>query len=272
MRSSRTRRTAGLTAALVVGLGLFVSAAPARAGECAYEPIDEATLVAYEADVLALVNDEREAQGLVRVSSREDLRTDARTHARRMVEEGQISHDPQMQADRYGAHASGEVVGRGWCSPERVVASLMGSPGHRATMMDEAWTQGAFGLASTDQGTLYYVGAFLQPAPSPVAQPAVPAAQRTVKAATVQAASGRPAPVPVAVQSVIADPVPETQVAGERLVALGEATFERVDVPSQPAAPADAAADRTFTGGLALLVSALAFTVFGSPMRRERVR
>ncbi|MBW1601285.1 CAP domain-containing protein [Streptomyces sp. JJ66] len=96
-----------------------------------------------EAQVLALVNQERAKAGCQAVRADADLARLAGSHSRDMAARGYFSHtDPEGRSpfDRAREagvdHMGGENIARGQASAEAVMESWMNSPGHRANILN----------------------------------------------------------------------------------------------------------------------------------------
>lgn len=134
-----------------------------------------------ESGFLAKLNAERTAQGLGEVTMNSGLRSYARTHSQFMADGNcadgaNICHstaDNLKAAAGTGWSKVGENVGRGG-SVDSLHQAFMDSPGHRANILDPAWTQVGIGtLYANDR--LYVTVVFMakgQPtAPKPKAEP-----------------------------------------------------------------------------------------------------
>ena len=150
----------GLSLALQAGLGL---AASAGSGKVTYLPLlrrapqptatrtpiptlSPTTIPApsWSVQVVALVHAERTRQGLAPLSQAPELMQSAALHSQDMASHNFMSHtgsdgsDPgdRMRRAGYNWYTYGENVAAGYGSPASVVAGWMGSPGHRANILD----------------------------------------------------------------------------------------------------------------------------------------
>jgi hypothetical protein len=127
-----------------------------------------------EARLLELTNVERRRAGLAPVVGSSVLAQAARHHAEEMARLAYFSHvsptegrrEPRDRVARMGGAqvAVGENLAafslRDLDVAERVIAGWMGSPGHRANLLDPAWTHAGFGLAEVRDGRANVVQLF----------------------------------------------------------------------------------------------------------------
>jgi hypothetical protein len=114
-----------------------------------------------EQELLRLVNQEREREGLTKLEYEPRLRDSARRHTKRLAEEGKLSHhfpDESTPTERMadtGLHfdASAENVAAGDTVEELHVA-LMNSPGHRKNIMNPKYN--AIGIGIRRSGDLLF--------------------------------------------------------------------------------------------------------------------
>ncbi len=59
-----------------------------------------------------------------------------------------------------GGVTAGENISSGWTSPEAAVAAWMGSPAHRANILNRSFTTIGIGIAQAPDGTFYWVQSF----------------------------------------------------------------------------------------------------------------
>ena len=125
----------------------------------------------FEAEVLRLINVQRQAVGSLPLQLYGRLAEIARAHSREMASVDQLGHDgldgslpweriaranlsihPRSNSLALGSSAGNENAGAGQNSPERIVELWMNSPGHRANMLDRRWTHAGVGFVRTDTG------------------------------------------------------------------------------------------------------------------------
>lgn len=132
----------------------FPGCAPAAEGE------------AWRAEVLQLVNDERAAWGLDPLSHSQTLEDQAEQYACEMIYYGFFAHDnpvtgselPDRAAEfGYDYWVIGENLAAGQPTPVRVVQDWMGSPGHRANILDERFTEAGVGVRVGGEYGIYWV-------------------------------------------------------------------------------------------------------------------
>ncbi len=121
MRTARRRLTITLTALAVAWAGLTSPSAVAGPGESSF---------------LAKMNAERSGRGLAPVEMYWDLVDDARAHSRRMADENNLYHNPNLAAVTTGWITLGENVGVG-PTVDALHAAFMDSAGHRANILGD---------------------------------------------------------------------------------------------------------------------------------------
>lgn len=151
-------------ALLLLALGLLVAApSAAQAASCkGADALPTAkTVKRAEAAVLCLINKERSKRGVPALKSEGRLVKDAGGHSRDMVRRGYFSHDSpegkdpgdRIAATGYRFSTWGENIawGRGkFGTPASIVRSWIGSPGHRANILNAAFKQSGIGIAVGD--------------------------------------------------------------------------------------------------------------------------
>lgn len=124
-------------------------------------------VLAYEQEVVRLVNAERAAYGLPALSIRADLCQYARVKSQDMHDSGYFSHtspnygSPFDMMKSFGitySHA-GENIAMGYSTPEAVVSAWMNSEGHRANIFSASYTELGVGyVADGGYWTQWFVG------------------------------------------------------------------------------------------------------------------
>ena len=145
---------------------------PAQPGipETPEQPDDPGSVpgvLAYEQEVVRLVNAERAAYGLPALSIRADLCQYARVKSQDMHDSGYFSHtspnygSPFDMMQSFGitySHA-GENIAMGYSTPEVVVSAWMNSEGHRANILSASYTELGVGyVADGGYWTQWFVG------------------------------------------------------------------------------------------------------------------
>jgi uncharacterized protein YkwD len=111
-----------------------------------------------EAQVLALVNDQRAAAGCGAVTADDKLAAVARAHSEDMRDRGFFSHvnpdglDPFQRAERAGITAQAENIARGQQDAAAVMDAWMNSAGHRANILNCDLTRLGVGIAEGSGG------------------------------------------------------------------------------------------------------------------------
>lgn len=124
-------------------------------------------VLAYEQEVVRLVNAERASYGLPALSIRADLCQYARVKSQDMHDSGYFSHtspnygSPFDMMKSFGitySHA-GENIAMGYSTPEAVVSAWMNSEGHRANILSASYTELGVGyVADGGYWTQWFVG------------------------------------------------------------------------------------------------------------------
>ncbi len=115
-------------------------------------PTDNQTQPTMEDEVLSLVNQARAAEGLeplVRVDAMDSL---ALGHSQDMARTGVLSHDGFAERaasiqQQLGASRVGENVAVGYPTAQAFVSGWLGSPGHRANIMNTAYRRTGIGYS-----------------------------------------------------------------------------------------------------------------------------
>lgn len=128
---------------------------------------DSGSVLAYEREVVRLVNIERAKYGLAALLLREDLCHYARIKSQDMHDSGYFSHtspnygSPFDMMQSFGitySHA-GENIAMGYSTPEAVVQAWMNSEGHRANIFSSSYTSLGVGyVADGGYWTQWFVG------------------------------------------------------------------------------------------------------------------
>lgn len=120
------------------------------------------------AQVVSLVNQERQAAGLGSLKSDSKLAALAQQKAEDMAEKGYFSHTSptygsafdMLKAADYSYRTAGENIAKGQKTAEAVMNGWMNSPGHRANILDSGYTKIGVGYATNGSGTPYWVQIF----------------------------------------------------------------------------------------------------------------
>lgn len=117
--------------------------------------------------------DERRKLGLAALARNEALMRAAQMHANQMAAARTMAHEipgaqwptlaSRLSAVGYRMRASGENIAEGQPSPTAVVAGWMTSPGHRANIVSQNYTEMGAGMATSSTGRRFWVQVFGTP-------------------------------------------------------------------------------------------------------------
>ena len=139
-----------------VGLSEIKSANPQIAnydliypGQIINIPTTDSSVVAYEKEVVRLVNQERAKNGLSSLTYDWELSRVARYKSQDMKDNNYFSHtsptygSPFQMMKNFGItyKTAGENIARGYKTPESVVNGWMNSSGHRANILNSSFTK-----------------------------------------------------------------------------------------------------------------------------------
>lgn len=120
------------------------------------------TTVSYADRVLALTNAERTSRGLRALGFSSCADGFANSWAKALSQAGSLSHQPLSPIlTACAARGVGENVAFGNVTPEQLVAMWMGSTGHRANILNPAFTHLGVGDVTTSTGRVYGVQVFV---------------------------------------------------------------------------------------------------------------
>ena len=124
-------------------------------------------VLAYEQEVVRLVNAERASYGLPALSIRADLCQYARVKSQDMHDSGYFSHtspnygSPFDMMKSFGItyNYAGENIAMGYSTPDAVMTAWMNSAGHRANILSETFTTLGVGyVADGGYWTQWFIG------------------------------------------------------------------------------------------------------------------
>ena len=145
-----------------VGLSEIVSANPHIANPALIYPGDvitipsvDSSVLAYEKEVVRLVNVERRKAGLAPLTEDWQLSRVARYKSEDMRDRGYFSHtsptygSPFQMMKSFGSsyRSAGENIAKGQTTPQKVVDAWMNSSGHRANILNSSFTHIGVGYA-----------------------------------------------------------------------------------------------------------------------------
>jgi len=126
------------------------------------------TITNEQAQVLALVNTQRIANGLQTLVLNQSLVTVAQNFAQAMATQGFFSHNSpdgstpgqRIESAGYEWRTWGENIAYGYKTPEEVMNGWMNSSGHRASILNANFKEIGIGFAINGSGTAYWVQDF----------------------------------------------------------------------------------------------------------------
>ena len=113
-------------------------------------------MLAFEAEVIRLVNEQRTKNGLKPLKANWELSRIARYKSQDMADNNYFSHtsptygSPFQMMKQFGItyRSAGENIAQGYSTPQAVVNAWMNSPGHRANILNASYTQIGVGYVS----------------------------------------------------------------------------------------------------------------------------
>lgn len=132
-------------------------------------PVEEDT---WRAQILLLVNRERTARGLPTLIENATLRQQAEEYACELIYYDFFAHENPVTGSTLGDRALdfgydylivGENLAAGQTTPERAMTDWMNSPGHRANILDERFTEIGIAVRIGGDYGIYWVQEFGRP-------------------------------------------------------------------------------------------------------------
>lgn len=125
-------------------------------GQILQIPQLESTVSSYESEVIRLVNEIRQQNGLRPLAANWELSRVARYKSQDMRDNGYFSHNSptygtpfqMLSAFRLSYRTAGENIAKRYASPQAVVNGWMNSSGHRANILNASYTQIGVGYVS----------------------------------------------------------------------------------------------------------------------------
>jgi uncharacterized protein YkwD len=124
-------------------------------------------------DVLLRTNAARRAAGLYALTRSVNLMSAAQLQADQMAKTGTLAHEipgaayptlkSRLAAASYEMRAAGENIAEGQRDAAEAVSTWMGSPGHRANILSNDYTEIGTGVALARNGRLYWTQVFGRP-------------------------------------------------------------------------------------------------------------
>ena len=136
-------------------------------GQILQIPQLESTVSSYESEVIRLVNEIRQQNGLRPLAANWELSRVARYKSQDMRDNGYFSHNsptygtPFQMLSAFGLsyRTAGENIAKGYASPQAVVNGWMNSSGHRANILNASYTQIGVGyVAAGHYWTQMFIG------------------------------------------------------------------------------------------------------------------
>lgn len=124
--------------------------------------------VAAENEFVDLINRERSSRGLAPLATHPDLVAGARFQADAIRDAGSLFHNPDLGSVTTGWTKLGENVGYGG-TVGGLHSAFMNSPGHRANVLDPAYTHVGLGVV-VEGSTIWVAQVFMQSTTAPTAQ------------------------------------------------------------------------------------------------------
>lgn len=130
-------------------------------------PQTDSTVSSYEAEVIRLVNNIRQQNGLNPLTTNWELSRVARYKSQDMLNKGYFSHTSptygtpfeMIKAFGLSYRTAGENIAMGYSTPEAVVNGWMNSSGHRANILNASYTQIGVGyVAQGNYWTQMFIG------------------------------------------------------------------------------------------------------------------
>jgi hypothetical protein len=223
---------------VVVGLALVAGILLSTAELAGADP------VAAEVEFIERINRLRMDKGLAPLAVDGELTAVARAWSRRMADEQELYHNPELSKQVHDWRLIGENVGVGQ-EAESLHRAFVDSPAHYENLVEARFTHIGVGVVEID-GTMWVTENFKQPrqrpaaasapkptprpvsrtvAPRPVRRPSVPVTARYLPTPTTMA----PAPVPTSTTTVPPPPVSPSPPAE-----VGGRTYDRASVTPVP--------------------------------------
>ena len=127
----------------------------------------DSTVTSYKAEVIRLVNEIRQQNGLRPLTANWELSRVARYKSQDMADRGYFAHNsptygsPGQMIKAFGLsyRTAGENIAKGYASPQAVVNGWMNSSGHRANILNASYTQIGVGyVARSNHWTQMFIG------------------------------------------------------------------------------------------------------------------
>ena len=136
-------------------------------GQILQIPQLESTVSSYESEVIRLVNEIRQQNGLRPLAANWELSRVARYKSQDMLDNRYFAHNSptygtpfqMMKAFGLSYRTAGENIAKGYATPQAVVNGWMNSSGHRANILNAGYTQIGVGyVAKGNYWTQMFIG------------------------------------------------------------------------------------------------------------------
>jgi uncharacterized protein YkwD len=161
MRRLRALTVALATTSTLAGAGL--AAAPAASASVAAAPTGSAASVAYVNRIVVLVNARRAAAGLRPLTVSPCATHFAAPWATHMAATNTLVHQSLTPIMRCPARTAGENIAYGNVTADQMMTMWMNSPGHRANILNPAFTRIGVGAVRTTSGRWWAAQDFVTP-------------------------------------------------------------------------------------------------------------
>lgn len=230
-RRSRAGRLAVLVCASAALVGLFAPSstaqrvAPTATAARAVQLVASAPSPGEESQFVGRINSLRASKGLSQLSVSGELVGVARNWTERMVEAGQISHNPNLGSQVGGNWTKlGENVGVGY-DVDGLMQAFINSSAHYANLVDPAWTHVGVGVVYGPDGRMYTTHNFMaleEEAPPPPPPPPLPASSSTPRQSSGSAPASSPTTqeAPPTTEAPAPPPPPQPEPTTARVTAV----------------------------------------------------
>lgn len=136
-------------------------------GDVLYIPLNDTDVTDFEGEVIRLVNEIRQSNGLGTLKSNWQLSRVARYKSQDMHDKKYFSHQSptygspfeMMKSFNISYRTAGENIAKGYTTPQAVVDGWMNSPGHRANILNASFTEIGVGyVADGHYWTQMFIG------------------------------------------------------------------------------------------------------------------
>lgn len=171
----------------------------------------------HEAQFVSRINSLRASKGLSRLEVSGQLQGVARNWTERMVQNGQISHNPNLSSQVSGNWTKlGENVGVGY-DVDGLMQAFVNSPSHYKNLVDPAWNYVGVGVTIGPDGRMYTTHNFMAMPSSAPPPPKAPAPAPAKSSPTTQP---RAAASPPTTAAPAPPPPPQPKPTPERVTAV----------------------------------------------------